>query len=72
MEYETHLRLRAELSNRFNQVVISSSQAGQVAGSLQNPAGYKGVFGAGMSLMIGYLSGMSLASAYDSSSRTES
>ncbi|KAG8902633.1 hypothetical protein FRC00_000005 [Tulasnella sp. 408] len=43
-------------------VLISSSQAGQVAGSLQNPAGYKGVFGAGTSLMIEYLSGHPSAS----------
>ncbi|KAG9048400.1 hypothetical protein FS837_012973 [Tulasnella sp. UAMH 9824] len=51
--------------SRKQLVLISSSQAGQVAGTLQNPAGYKGVFGAGTSLIMGYLS------AHPSASPTE-
>ncbi|KAG8934958.1 hypothetical protein FRC01_011763 [Tulasnella sp. 417] len=55
MMYRAHLHLQAELSDPITQVLISSSQAGQVAGSLEDPAGYEGVFGAGTSLMIEYL-----------------
>lgn len=45
-----------QIRSRKQLILISSSQVGQSASSIRNPAGYEGEFGAGMSLLIKFLS----------------